>query len=385
MIRAPLSRQAIGFVRTLSCLATLAVLAGCAHRAAVVGANQEAAQYAAHARRDYTPPGPANDPWGPYIVEASAKYDVPERWIREVMRQESGGRLYENGDLITSGAGAMGLMQVMPETYDGLRQRYALGEDPYDPHDNIMAGAAYMREMYDLYGTPGFLAAYNAGPRRLDDYLTRNRPLPDETRHYVASIGPYIAGVYPQRTSEAQQYAMNQIPVAIPAGPRYPKQHGGAPVALANARPVRSDPQRGEIQVAELPAPPPQPPPPPPSAYASAPQAAQKPSQGFHLISHAMADTLPVHSGGATTGNWAIQVGAFGNQTQARAAAEAAKGQVKIMLASAREVIGAVHQPKGTLYRARLTGLSRDAAILACEKLSHSKGSCMVVSPDAQS
>ena len=66
------------------------------------------------------------------------------------------------------------------------------------------------------------------------------------------------------------------------------------------------------------------------------------------------------------------------------AAAEAAKGQARITLASVRPVVGTVHQPKGTLYRARLTGLSRDAAIQACEKLSH-KGTCIVVSPDVQS
>ena len=116
------------------------------------------------------------------------------------MHVESGGQEYLNGQLITSGAGAMGLMQVMPATYDELRQQYNLGDDPFDPHNNIMAGAAYMREMYDIYGSPGFLAAYNAGPNRLDDYLSNNRPLPDETRRYVAMIGPNIVGVYPDRS-----------------------------------------------------------------------------------------------------------------------------------------------------------------------------------------
>ena len=106
------------------------------------------------------------------------------------MRVELSGKVLD-----TSPVGAMGLMQVMPETYDELRARYDLGDDPYDPHDNILAGTAYLREMYDIYGSPGFLAAYNAGPRRLDDYLTRNKPLPDETRNYVRKIGPYIAGV----------------------------------------------------------------------------------------------------------------------------------------------------------------------------------------------
>ena len=64
--------------------------------------TQEAAQYAAHARSDYSPPGPPEDPWGPYITEASTRFDVPDRWIREVMRVESGGRLYHNDTLVTS-------------------------------------------------------------------------------------------------------------------------------------------------------------------------------------------------------------------------------------------------------------------------------------------
>jgi soluble lytic murein transglycosylase-like protein len=86
----------------------------------------------------------------------------------------------------------MGLMQIMPDTYDELRLRYALGSDPFEPHDNIMAGAAYIREMADRYGAPGFLAAYNAGPSRMDSYLTGGEPLPDETVNYVASVAPRI-------------------------------------------------------------------------------------------------------------------------------------------------------------------------------------------------
>ena len=60
--------------------------------------------------------------------------------------------------------GAMGLMQIMPKTWQELRARYGLGADPYEPRDNILAGAAYLRELHDRFGSPGFLAAYNAGP-----------------------------------------------------------------------------------------------------------------------------------------------------------------------------------------------------------------------------
>src|SRR5450759_1895851 len=196
-------------LRALSCVVGLVLLSACASKGPQISSVDEAARYAAHAHRDYTPPGPPSDPWGPYIAEASSRFDVPDRWIRQVMRVESGGKLYHNGQLVTSGVGAMGLMQVMPGTYDELRERYRLGEDAYVPHENIMAGTAYLREMYDIYGSPGFLAAYNAGPRRLDDYLSNNRPLPDETRRYVAMIGPYIADSRPNNPSPAEQYALN--------------------------------------------------------------------------------------------------------------------------------------------------------------------------------
>ncbi len=217
-----------------SLFASVAILSACASEPNI-SAQQESGNYLSRARGNYTPPGPASDPWGPYIREAAAKFDVPDRWIREVMRQESGGHLFNrNGQLITSGAGAMGLMQVMPATYDEIRGRYPeLGDDPFDPHNNILAGTAYIREMYDIYGSPGFLAAYNAGPGRMDDYLTRNRTLPEETRRYVANIGPRIAGTAPNRGSPGEQYAMNSVPMSIPAGPRYPVL-AGAQLASAD-------------------------------------------------------------------------------------------------------------------------------------------------------
>jgi hypothetical protein len=200
----------------------LGILAGCTTLQSGYSASDQTARYLRNARGQYVIPGPPSDPWGPYIREASGKYDIPETWIRALMRQESGGSLYRGGRLITSSAGAMGLMQVMPGTYAELRARYSyLGPDPFDPHDNIMAGVAYMREMYDMYGSPGFLAAYNAGPNRLDDYLANQRALPDETRHYVAVIGPSLGNASPRVRSPAQQYAMNQIPLYIPPGPRY--------------------------------------------------------------------------------------------------------------------------------------------------------------------
>ncbi|WP_439549448.1 transglycosylase SLT domain-containing protein [Falsiroseomonas sp.] len=235
--------SAAGLVRPLAACLLVGALAACGQ------SPQQPVTHAASASGEwvrptsYDPPGPASDPWGPYIQAASRRFDVPERWIREVMRQESAGRV-----AATSRVGAMGLMQVMPGTYRELQARYGLGPDPYHPWDNLMAGTAYVREMYQLYGAPAFLAAYNAGPRRLEDYLWGGRGLPNETRNYVARVGPRIAGIHPNRRAAPEVYAAAEIPFDIPVGPR----RGDAATMLALREQRRAvDPG---IQVATLPA-----------------------------------------------------------------------------------------------------------------------------------
>ena len=128
-------------------------------------------------------------PIADYIAEAARRFGVPASWIRAVMGAESAGDVRA-----VSRKGAMGLMQIMPDTLSDLRSRYGLGRDPFDPRDNILAGAAYLREMHDRYGSPGFLAAYNAGPQRYDEYLAGVRALPAETRAYVAMLAPLVGG-----------------------------------------------------------------------------------------------------------------------------------------------------------------------------------------------
>lgn len=162
----------------------------------------------------------AIDRWHRFIVEAANRFGIPEAWIRTVMAAESGGQTVLDGRPITSFAGAMGLMQVMPETYAEMRLRHGLGADPYDPHDNILAGVAYLRAMYDRYGYPGFFAAYNAGPARLDDYLLRGISLPDETLHYLLSISPdlYDAVVAERPDATARLVAGDPRTIAPPSG-----------------------------------------------------------------------------------------------------------------------------------------------------------------------
>lgn len=150
-------------------------------------------------------------PYAAEIAAAARRFDIPAIWIRAVMGAESGG-----DPSVLSSAGAIGLMQIMPGTWADLRVRHHLGRDPYDPRDNILAGAAYLRELHDRYGSPGFLAAYNAGPDRYEASLA-GRPLPLETRAYVAAIAPIIAGGddAPVMIAAADRFAWTRAPLFI--------------------------------------------------------------------------------------------------------------------------------------------------------------------------
>jgi hypothetical protein len=122
-----------------------------------------------------------------FVAEAVLRFGIPASWIKAVMQVESRGVVRA-----VSPKGAMGLMQIMPQTWTDLRSRYGLGANPFDPHDNILAGAAYLRELHDRYGAAGFLAAYNAGPGRYEDHLASGRPLPLKTQAYVAALAPLL-------------------------------------------------------------------------------------------------------------------------------------------------------------------------------------------------
>lgn len=122
------------------------------------------------------------------IVKAAQKFNLPAAWIEAIIRIESGGHPHA-----ISPMGAMGLMQLMPATWRELRLRYGLGSDPFDPQDNVSAGTAYLRTMLDRYGSPGFLAAYHAGPGRYEAYRDRHRPLPPETLAYIGELQPLLS------------------------------------------------------------------------------------------------------------------------------------------------------------------------------------------------
>lgn len=116
------------------------------------------------------------------IAKASEKYNVPEKLIAAVMKKES-----NFNPSVVSSAGASGLMQLMPSTasYLGVNDRF-------DPQQNIMGGAKYLRQMLDQFDNniETALAAYNAGPGNVKKY--GGIPPFKETQNYVTKVLNYF-------------------------------------------------------------------------------------------------------------------------------------------------------------------------------------------------
>jgi D-alanyl-D-alanine carboxypeptidase len=384
--------------------------------------------------RYYPPPGPPWDPWGPYVREAAARYNVPEQWIRAVMQEESGGQ-----EQAVSPVGAMGLMQVMPETYEDLRERYGLGGDPFNPHDNILAGTAYIREMYDLYGSPGFLAGYNAGPERVDSYLAGGGRLPTETLNYIAAVTPNLGNTVPP-SGPLAAYAF--------AHPNGVRRAGVSVASLASGCDLDAayDPNHpctSLERAAVAPAPPPQvvaeqigtngcnldaaydpnhPCSAPPEAVVAfappRPMVRHRPAPRIEVAFNEDCDpnaafdperpclapvgrTAPRRDPPKPAGvgvsigrhrpgprhmpspsrDWAIQVGAFASPGLARAVAEGARRQAPGELRYASLALPTTPFRRSILYRARLVHLSEREAADACMYLNRRQLPCVIVRP----
>jgi hypothetical protein len=116
--------------------------------------------------------------WEDHIAPLAAKYGVEEALVRAVIRMESGGQT-----MAVSPKGAMGLMQLMPETAGMLGV-----DDPFDPVQNLEGGIKYLSQLSDKYqgDLVKALAAYNAGPGRVDSY--GGVPPFAETQRYVKNV-----------------------------------------------------------------------------------------------------------------------------------------------------------------------------------------------------
>jgi D-alanyl-D-alanine carboxypeptidase len=380
-------------LRKLAVVVLLCLVSACASNYHAHGPVPTRAQV-----RQYAPPGPPEDPWGPHITAASKRYGMPEAWIREVMRQESGGQQYLDGTLITSAAGAMGLMQLMPRTYEELRQRYGLGDDPYYPRDNIFAGAAYMKELYDRYGAPGFLAAYNAGPRRADDFLSGRGGLPSETVAYMAAVAPRLrgsassSGMLDRGVSadnlNRQSLAGTLSPVdTLMSNGRYPAPASVAidPSVIALNKQSLADAMGRNPTLASHAT---QAQPAGTLTIGAKPTAENLNRQTLAAFSSPLpqverAERVAALSTLGSPGEWGVQVGAFANASIASGVANDARAFARGTLDGASVVLGTAIRPDGgVLYRARLVGVSANAAHAACDALVQQHRPCEALPPE---
>jgi len=222
-----------------------------------------------------------------------------------------------------------------------------------------MAGTAYIREMYDRYGAPAFLAAYNAGPDRVDAYLTDGTALPDETVSYVAAVAPRLHG----------SVSMTG-PLAVYAGDGVDRDRayaGGGVIGPAvgvdvSVRADEARPATGSFTSAGL-------------AMASMPSRVTPVASSQPVLIAAQPTSVSIQEG-----DWSIQVGAYAKPEQSSAAISAARAIVGDLLRTARSTITSV-SAGGVLYRARLSGLSASVALAACERLQSQGIECFTVRP----
>lgn len=139
--------------------------------------------------------------WYDRVRELAPAYGVDPELAVRVMRQESGG----NPNALSQ-AGAIGLMQLMPDTAAGL------GVDPRDPEQNIRGGLEYLRQQKEKFGSWGLaLAAYNAGPGAVEKH--GGVPPYQETQQYVSKIlgsgpPPSVQASFPTGTTTMPQMTL---------------------------------------------------------------------------------------------------------------------------------------------------------------------------------
>ena len=246
----------------------------------------------------------------------------------------------------------MGLMQVMPRTYDMLRQRYGLGGDPYEPHDNIMAGTAYIREMYDRYGSPGVPGRLQCrtGPAgSICPAATAARRDGELPRQGGPNLGTDIAATGPLAMYAGGDTATAPMTAELrrPVGARLRRRRAGhRRRADRHAHGIRwgcrYPPGRGD------------------GGHAAAADTGRRRGDPAGRLGH--------------PGRRLCRSGDF-RDAIARARAHAAE-----LLAGTQPAIMPV-QSAGVLYRARLVGLSAESAAAACARLSGVGMDCFTVPP----
>src|SRR6516165_797163 len=180
------------------------------------------------------------------LAEAIRNNDLPPHFFIRLLYQESSFRPY-----VISSAGALGIAQFMPETANerGL-------DNPFDPAQAIPASARLLKDLSRKFGNLGLAAAaYNAGPKRIQDWLANKGPLPQETQDYVKVITSRPAETWTGAQSGSPAVKLPPLapcqelagllaangPDEIPLPPRNPR-------VQEPARPVRVAQQHGPRQ-----------------------------------------------------------------------------------------------------------------------------------------
>jgi hypothetical protein len=176
-------------------------------------------------------PVPTRNALCSHAAAIAAEHDLPAPFFANLIQQESGFKTH-----VVSPAGAQGIAQFMPRT----ARAYGL-ENPFEPLHALAVSAKFLRELLGQFGNLGLAAAaYNAGPKRVQDWMARRGGLPEETRNYVRNITGHPAERWARvnaKTEEARLPAharcpgMPVIEVSIPEA---------APVKVAKGKPDKS-------------------------------------------------------------------------------------------------------------------------------------------------
>jgi hypothetical protein len=226
--------------------------------------------------------------------------------------------------------------------------------------------------MYDRYGAPAFLAAYNAGPDRVDAYLADGAPLPDETINYLASVGPRlgsdVAMTGPLAAfaggAASPSYVADNNRAYAGGGMVLPARYASAPVPASDDDPSSQAFDGGGLVT--------------PTAPTG--MLTGQVSAALELVAQQPAAPMPIAAPSVAAGEWSIQVGAFGDPAISRAAIEQARADARDLLVGSQPAIVPV-QRGAVLYRARLMGLSAASASAACARLSAAGVDCFAVAP----
>ena len=167
-------------------------------------------------------PTPSRNALCSHAAAVATEHDLPVPFFANLIQQESGFKSH-----VVSPAGAQGIAQFMPR----VARAYGL-ENPFDPLHSLSVSAKFLSELLGQFGNIGLAAAaYNAGPRRVQDWMAKRGKLPEETRNYVRNITGHPAERWARVSARTQD-------TRLPAHARCPDMPV-IEVSVPEAAPIR--------------------------------------------------------------------------------------------------------------------------------------------------